>query len=31
MNGSVNGNMFIIADIPLVDGLRSNKNPKKKK
>ena len=28
MNGSVNGNMFIIVDTPLVDGLRSNKNPK---
>ena len=31
MNGSVNGNMFIIVDTPLVDGLRSNKNPKNKK
>ena len=30
MNGSVNGNMFIIVDTPLVDGLRSNKNPKNK-
>ena len=29
MNGSVNGNMFIIVDTPLVDGLRSSKNPKK--
>ena len=30
INGSVNGNMFIIVDTPLVDGLRSNKNPKNK-
>ena len=30
MNGSVNGNMLIIVDTPLVDGLRSNKNPKNK-
>ena len=31
MNGSVNGNMLIIVDTPLADGLRSNKNPKNKK
>ena len=28
VNGLVNGNMFIIVDTPLVDGLRSNRKPK---